>query len=107
MDTESCKTGKIQVFTEKRPGKSLDCINPKIMKRREPKGEKPPKRFKTKGKKTCRISAIMQVTVQDGGKAGAKTGVKLAYKHAFALFSHRMSQATVLTKLHCILGKEQ
>ena len=84
MDTESCKTGKIQVFTEKRPGKSLDCINPKIMKRREPKGEKPPKRFKTKGKKTCRISAIMQVTVQDGGKAGAKTGVKLAYKHAFA-----------------------
>jgi len=39
------------------------------MKRREPKGEKPPKRFKTKGKKTCRISAIMQVTVQDGGKA--------------------------------------
>ena len=84
MDTESCKTGKIQVFTEKRPGKSLDCINPKIMKRREPKGEKPPKRFKTKGKKTCRISAIMQVTVQDGGKAGAKTGVKRAYKHAFA-----------------------
>ena len=25
----------------------------------------------------------MNVTVQDGGKMGTKTGVKLAYKHAF------------------------
>ena len=90
MDTESCKTGKIQVFTEKRPGKSLDCINPKIMKRREPKGEKPPKRFKTKGKKTCRISAIMQVTVQDGGKA-EKQALSLLISMLLLLLSHRMS----------------
>ena len=27
---------------------------------------------------------LFNITVQDGGKAGAKTGVKLAYKHAFA-----------------------
>ena len=34
--------------------------------------------------KIPRCFRILKVTVQDGGKTGAKAGVKLAYKHVFA-----------------------
>ena len=33
---------------------------------------------------SCYTGKRIQVTVQDGGKTGAKTGVKFAYKHDFA-----------------------
>ena len=35
-------------------------------------------------KPNLRTNVKMVVTVQDGGKTGAKAGVRLAYKHDFA-----------------------